>query len=403
MSAGKTRFDPHAARAQFGGLDDAEVCLDNAGGSFVLRAVAERVADYLRSTPVQLGGSYPRARLAGERQRAALAAAARLVNCAPDELVFGPSSTVLLGNLARALRSSLGPGDEVIVTDCDHEANIGPWRRLAADGVEVKEWRVDRDRHGLDLADLDALLSPRTRLVAVTHASNLLGRIEPVAEIVRRAHAVGAQVVVDGVAWAPHRAVDVQALGADWYVFSWYKVFGPHLGLLYGRRDRLAAVDNINHAHLGRDAVPYKLQPGGVCYELAWGSGAVIEYLDTLGGPQAAFAAIAEHEEALAARVLGHLAARGDATLYGPWEADRAVRLPILAFTLRGWRSREVAERLGARGIGVKYGNFHAKRLTDAYGLDSQDGVVRVSFAHYNTLEEAGRLLAALDECCPPR
>jgi cysteine desulfurase family protein (TIGR01976 family) len=407
-------FDPHASRARFAGLSATETCLDNAGGSFTLRAVIDRVAEYMATTPVQLGGLYPSAELAGARQRAATEAAARLVNCAPGEVLFGPSSTELLDRLARAMRSRFQPGDEVIVTDCDHEANIGPWRRLAVFGVVVREWRVDQRRHALDLAGLDALLTPRTKLVAVTHASNILGAIEPVAEIARRAHAVGAQVVVDGVAWAPHRAVDVQALGADYYVFSWYKVFGPHLGFMYGRRELLLGLDNINHAHLGKDALPYKLTPGGNCYELVHGTGAVVEYLEEigagLGAPatgrarlDAAFAAFAAHEQALAVRLLEYLESRGDVTLYGDWRADAAVRLPIIAFTLRGRRCQEVAAALGARGIGIKHGNFHAKRLTDAYGLDASDGLLRASFAHYNTPEECERLIEGLAAVAPVR
>ncbi|MES1245988.1 MAG: aminotransferase class V-fold PLP-dependent enzyme, partial [Acidobacteriota bacterium] len=267
-------MDVDFARSQFPALAGDWIFLDNAGGSQVLRAVADRVRDYLLSTSVQIGATYDASRQAAERLQEGIRAAAALVGADPGEIVLGSSATQLLSNLARAMEDQLGPGDEIVVTNADHEANITPWLRLrerGVGGIEVKVWRLRNDTLELDLADLDALMTPRTRLVCFTQATNILGTIHPVAEITRFAHERGARVCVDGVAFAPHRLVDVHAWDVDFYVLSLYKVFGPHMGLLYGRREHLLELSGINHLYIAKDAVPYKLQPGNVSYELAWG------------------------------------------------------------------------------------------------------------------------------------
>ena len=232
-------LDMSYVRSQFPMLADGYAYLDNAGGSAVLSRVADRVREYLLNSSVQLGASYGGSVSAGARVIEAREAVAQLINAYhPEECVMGGSTTHLLQILCRAVAPSINSGDEIIVTNCDHEANIGPWQRLCEErGATLRVWSVDPSSLELELKDLDALLNSRTRYVAMTHASNILGSVNPVAEVARRVHAVGGKLCVDAVAYAPHRLVDVQASGADYYVFSFYKVFGPHFAVLWGHRE----------------------------------------------------------------------------------------------------------------------------------------------------------------------
>lgn len=384
-----------AARSAFAGLEGDWAYFDNAGGSFILQQVVDRVADYLRTSPVQLGGSYPLSRQAAQHQTDAIAALARFVNAGSnDELVLGSSSTALTWQVAHASRSLLQPGDEIIISEIDHEANRSPWLWLAELGVRVRTWQLDRDRFALSLDHLDELLNERTRLVAFSHCSNILGHIEPVEHITRRVHAAGARVFVDGVAFAPHREVDVRKLNVDFYVCSLYKVFGPHLGLLYGRREALLELGNINHEYLPADALPYKLQPGGASYELVWGAAGIVDYFESWQGN--AFDDIAAHEQQLIEPLLDFLASQPQVTLYGAASADPRTRLPIIAFRSHRHRSADIVARLQEHRLATRHGHFHARRLLERLGLPVDDGVVRISFAHYNTATEVQRLVSAL-------
>lgn len=384
------------ARPAFAGLGDEWAYFDNAGGSFTLHQVVERVADYMRASPVQLGGTYPLSRQAAEYQADAVAALARFVNAERnDELVLGSSSTALTWQVARAMRPLLKPGDEIIITEIDHEANRSPWLWLADLGLGIRTWRVDPDNLTLSLEHLDELLNERTRLVAFSHCSNILGRIEPVEEITRRSHAVGARVFVDGVAYAPHRKVDVQKWNVDFYVCSLYKIFGPHLGLLYGRREALLELGNINHEYLAADALPYKLQPGGASYELVWGAGGIVDYFENWQGN--AFDAIARHEQQLAEPLLDLLASQPQVKLYGSASADLQSRLPIIAFRSANHSSADIVARLQQQQLAARNGHFHARRLLERLGVPIDDGVVRISFAHYNTSDEVRRLVNTLE------
>lgn len=403
-------LDTAWVRARFPGLAGDRACFDNAGGSHVLDTAIERVANYLRTTPVQVGASYALSRLAGERLETATAAMAALVNAADSrEIVFGPSSTSLLDRLARALLPSLQSGDEIIVTNADHESNIGPWRRLRQHGIVVKTWQVNPQTWQLELETLAKLMTGRTRLVCFTQVSNILGGIAPLADITRFVHDRGARVCVDGVAYVPHRLVDVRGWDVDYYVCSCYKVFGPHIAVLYGKHDCLLELANLNHEYLGTDAVPYKLQPGAYSYELAYGAAAVPDYLQELGTRlgtdgnareqlQGAWQAVAEHEAVLGKRLLDYLADKRGVRIIGPHGADITVRVPTIAFVAGKRDSSAIPAHADKHNIGIRYGHFHAKRLIDALGLAQQNGVVRVSMAHYNTMEEVERLIACLDE-----
>ena len=389
-------LDLDLVRSHFPALADGFVYLDNAGGSQVLRGVADRARDYLLSSNVQVGASYAVSQTSTERVRAAIAATARFVGASsPREIVLGPSTTQLVSNLARAMEGSLSPGDEIVVTTADHEANAGPWKRLRARGVVVKTWRLDPDTLKLEPRGLAPLLTPRTRLVAFCHVSNLLGSLHDVAAITRLAHEHGAKVCVDGVAYAPHRAIDVAAWGVDYYVFSFYKVFGPHQAALFGREEHLAQLDNLNHDFLAHE-VPYKLQPGNVNFELSHALGGIYEYFDELGGVAAAFDDIAAHEARLAARLLEGLSSCPRVRVHGDPGADPARRVPTVSFTVEGRTPDEVVRAVDPHGIGIRHGDFYARSLVEELGLAGSGGVVRVSMVHYNTEAEVDRLLAAL-------
>jgi cysteine desulfurase family protein (TIGR01976 family) len=399
-------LDLDFVRSQFPALALGDwAYMDNAGGSLVLKGVADRISDYLLTTSVQHGASYEASVHATERLAQARARIATLIGAErAEEVVLGPSTTQLMRNLCAAMASQFQAGDEVIVTDFDHESNIGPWLQLKERGVVFRTWAIDPGSFEIDLGQLDVLLNPRTKLVCVTHASNILGAINPVAEIAARVHAAGAQLCVDAVAYAPHRAVDVAASGADYYVFSFYKVYGPHFAVMWGRHERLLDLDGLYHWFYGKDKVPGKLEPGNTNYELAWGCVGIVDYLEKLGGGEGrpavvrAFDAIARHEEALAERLLSWLRARNDVRIVGPRTADRAVRAPTISFKAAGRDSAEVVRAVDPHKVGIRFGDFHSRRLVENLGLAEGSGVIRASLVHYNTLEEVDRLIGALDQ-----
>lgn len=392
-------------RSQFPALADGFAYFDNAGGSLVLRSVADRISEYLLTTSVQTGASYEHSRRASERLMEARAKIALLVGASrPEEIVLGPSTTVLAQFLARAMEGSLEPGDEIVVTNFDHESNIGPWRALEKRGVVIKEWTIDRDSYEIDLDTLDRLMSDRTKLVAVTHASNILGTINPVKEIAQRVHERGAQIVVDAVAYAPHRAVDVKDLDVDYYIFSFYKTYGPHFAVMYGKYDRLLELDGLYHYFYGREKVPMKLEPGNTNYELAWGSAGIVDYIDKLGGGggdrasiDRAFASIAAHEALIGEKLLAYLRDRNDIRIIGRRDSGADRRVPTIAFKVEGRDSAEIVRAVDKDRIGIRFGDFHSRRLIEYLGLADNNGVVRVSMVHYNTPEEVDRLIGSLD------
>jgi cysteine desulfurase family protein (TIGR01976 family) len=403
-------LDLDAIRREFPALNESVVYLDNAGGSQVLRRVADRVREYLLTSSVQLGASYAQSQLAGERVLAARRAVAELINAAhEDEVVMGGATTALMFLLTQALLPGISPGDEIIVTQSDHEANIGGWMRLERAGARIKIWQVNPDSLELELEELQRLLSPRVRWVALTWASNILGTLNPVPEIARLVHAAGGRLCVDAVAYAPHRLVDVQASGADVVVFSFYKVFGPHYAVLWGRRDLLLSLPSLNHYFIGPEVIPYKLQPGNVNYELSYGCIGIHDYLRDAGTAlgaaggnrqrmQTAFDAFARHEDALAERLLTWLRGKRAVRIIGHATATHARRVPTISFVVAGVRSESVVRHVDAHGIGIRFGDFYARRLIEALGLDAQGGVIRVSIAHYNTMSEIDRLIRHLDE-----
>ena len=402
-------LDMSYVRSQFPMLADGYAYLDNAGGSAVLGRVADRVRDYLLNSSVQLGASYGGSVSAGARVIEAREAVAQLINAYhPEECVMGGSTTHLLQILCRAIAPSINSGDEIIVTNCDHEANIGPWQRLCEErGATLRVWSVDPSSLELELKDLDALLNSRTRYVAMTHASNILGSVNPVAEVARRVHAVGGKVCVDAVAYAPHRLVDVQASGADYYVFSFYKVFGPHFAVLWGHRDALLELPSLNHFFIGQDVIPYKLQPGNLNYELSYGCMGIRDYLldigqrlGATGAPrqvmQAAFDAFEVQEDLLAETLLAFLREAPGVRIIGKPRVTAGDRVPTISFVVEGVQSEAIVRRIDAQQMGIRFGDFYARHLIEELGLTQYGGVVRVSIAHYNTVYEMQRLVEHL-------
>lgn len=402
-------LDMSYVRSQFPMLGDGYAYLDNAGGSAVLGRVADRVRDYLLNSSVQLGASYGGSAAAGARVMEARESVAQLINAYhPEECVMGGSTTHLLQILCRAIAPSINSGDEIIVTNCDHEANIGPWQRLCEErGATLRVWSVDPSSLELELKDLDALLNSRTRYVAMTHASNILGSVNPVAEVARRVHAVGGKVCVDAVAYAPHRLVDVQASGADYYVFSFYKVFGPHFAVLWGHRDALLELPSLNHFFIGQEVIPYKLQPGNLNYELSYGCMGISDYLLDIGQRlgatgtarqmmQAAFDAFEEQEDLLAETLLAFLRDAPGVRIIGKPRVTAGDRVPTISFVVEGVQSEAIVRRIDAAQIGIRFGDFYARHLIEELGLTQYGGVVRVSIAHYNTVDEMQRLVEHL-------
>ena len=407
-------LDLDFVRRRFPALGDertgAWAFFENAGGAYVPDSVIDRVRAYMTETQVQPGASYEASARAAERMADGQRLMAAMINAEADEVIIGPSTTANVYVLAQALRPLFGPGDELIVTDLDHEANNGAWRRLAGCGVTVREWRVDPSTAGLEVANLEALLSERTRLVCFSHCSNVTGVFNDAARITELAHAAGALVCVDGVAYAPHRAVDVKALDADFYALSLYKLYGPHLGLLYGKRQHLLDAPGQNHFFIGEDQIPLKLNPGGPNHELTAALAGVADYFDALyghhfPGPEnslnrrlrAVFGLIAAHEEKLGRRFVDFLSSKPGVRLLGGRTGAAEEGAPTFSFLVDGRRSADIPPRLEGARVAIGSGHFYAYRLMEALGIDPEDGVVRASMVHYNSEEEVDRMIRALD------
>lgn len=403
-------LDIEFVRSQFPGLDTDWALMDNAGGSQILKGVVEKITKYYYSNNVQTGGSYDLS------QQAALSMAngreniATLFNASrPEEIVFGPSSTVLLQFLSRAMAEQLHPGDEIIVTITDHESNIGPWVSLQEQGIKIIFWQMNAETQQLDLASLDKLMTDKTRLVCCTHVSNVLGTINPVKDIAEFVHERGARICVDGVAYAPHRAVDVQAWNVDFYVLSLYKTYGPHHAALYVKYEHMHDLSNLYHYFYDKDKIPAKLEPGNANYELSFGSGGIVDYLAELGirggetgsrrkQLEAGFELIAVQELAVTERLLSYLRGRNDCTIFGIPDGTSQNRVATVSFIVQGHDPEQVCRKLDEYKIALRFGDFHARRLIDSMGLSESNGVIRVSMTHYNTLAEVDRVIAALDQ-----
>lgn len=402
------------ARAQFPALDQQlrgvpVTFFDNPAGTQVPRRVIDGVARYFTEANANTHGSFATSQRTDRSiARARELGAAFLGASSGSEVVFGANMTTLTYAMSRALGQSWSPGDEVIVSDLDHDANISPWLELASRGVVVRRIPIQVENCTLDLEHFSRLLSPKTRLVAVGLASNAVGTINDVARITQLAHQVGASVWVDAVHYAPHGLIDVQALGCDFLVCSAYKFFGPHIGLLWGKAQLLAGLVT-QQVRPAPQTVPERFETGTKCHEGLAGLIEAFAYLAQHGGgfesaaadPRAALAramhAIRVHELALAALLLEGLSSVRGLRIVGLRDAsDLERRVPTFAFTLDGWSSAEVSERLAERGIFTWAGNHYALTLMERLDLESGGGVVRVGAVHYNTAAEVERLIDAL-------
>lgn len=407
MTAPIDAAERNRIRSQFPALSGPTVLLENAGGSQVPEVVADRIRDYMLSTYVQLGAGYE----LSERATAVVDDAHRMVrtvmNGHEGEVILGPSSSALLAMLARCYGQVLEPGREIVVAESGHEANIGPWKRLESRGFPLRWWNVDSATHCCPVERLAALLTERTALVAFPHVSNLLGGIVDVAEVTSQAHAVGAKVVVDGVAFAPHRAIDVEAWGVDWYVYSAYKVYGPHVAAMWGRQDALADLPRPNHFFIADDDLPYAFELGGVNHEACAGLLGLADYLRFLTGDgddvplqrstvERAFDLMTACELPLQQRLVDFLDQRANVRIIGPGRGDDR-RVGTVSFVHRNLSSRHIADAVNREGIGIRNGHMYAYHLCRAIGLDPDDGVVRISLVHYNTPDEIERLIEVLD------
>ncbi|MEQ8357047.1 MAG: aminotransferase class V-fold PLP-dependent enzyme [Kiloniellaceae bacterium] len=380
---------------------------ENAGGSYACRPVIERLTRFYRETKVQPYGPFPASRRAGEEMDEARARLAGYLNVAADEVHFGPSTTQNSYVLAQAFRELLAPGDEIVVTNQDHEANSGAWRRLATSGIEVRKWQVDPESGKLDPAGLEKLLSGKTRVVCFPHCSNIVGHINPVAEICAKAHAAGAVTVVDGVSYAPHGFPDMPALGADIYLFSLYKTYGPHQGLMVVKKALAERLPNQAH-FFNAGIITKRLTPAGPDHAQIAASAGIADYFDALHAHhfddevEAAERGRRVHglmrgqEQALAAPLLDWLRQRNDLRVLGP--ANPAERAPTVAIHCKNKPAVEVLDGLTGRGIAAGAGHFYAYRLVEALGLDPEAGVLRVSFVHYTSPQEIDKLIQALDQ-----
>ena len=384
---------------------------ENAGGSYVPESVIERVTRYMRENQVQPGAAYEASARAAEQMARGQRLMAEMIGAEADEVIIGPSSTMNAFVLSKAFAGLLEPGDEVIVTNLDHEANIGAWRRLADHGIKALEWLLNPDTESLDPEALDGLLSENTRLVCFSHCSNVLGGINDVAAITRKVHDAGALVCVDGVAYGPHRAVDVKALDVDFYMISLYKLYGPHMSLLYGKREHLERLPGQNHFFLD-DQIPLKLNPGGPNHEFTAALVGVADYFEALaahhldkppntfhGRVIGVFDLFARHEETLAAPLVDFLTSKKGVRLLGPNTGASSVRAPTFSFTADGRPSAGIPPLLTPAKVAIGHGHFYAKRLVEALGVsEAHGGVVRASMVHYNTMDEVERLIEALDK-----
>lgn len=402
-------LDPDFVRTQFPAFSEptlaGQAFFENAGGSYACAAVIGHLQEYYRRLRVQPGYASAASVEAGQWMEAARERLGEYLGVPAGEVQFGPSTSQNTYVLAHAVRPLLKPGDEIIVTNQDHEANSGAWRRLADQGAVVKEWRVDPRMGCLDVRQLDALLSRRTRLLAFPHVSNIVGHYNPVADISARARAVGALTVVDGVSSAPHGLPEIRALGADIYLFSLYKTYGPHQGVMVLSPRLLDQLGNEGHFFNSHE--PFKrLTPAGADHAQVAASRGIAEYFDLLdahhhpGGaraqrPQRVREALRAVELPLLSTLLEFLGRRTDIRLLGP--AQAAERAATVAFVPRSVTPRELGERLARRGFMIGYGGFYAVRLLQAMNVDPQRGVARISFVHYTTAGEIDGLMGALD------
>ncbi|MCU1296788.1 MAG: cysteine desulfurase family protein [Acidobacteriaceae bacterium] len=415
QKAGPSSLDMQYVRSQFPSLSQtingqSAIFLDGPGGTQVPQRVIDAISDYLKRNNANTCGAYATSRNTDAVIAGARSAMADFLNCDSDEIVFGPNMTTLTFAMSRAIGRELGPGDEILLTHLDHSANVSPWHALEERGVTTRFADINEDDCTLDMKDLASKITSRTKLVAVGYASNAVGTINNVKEIVRLAHAAGAMVYIDAVHYAPHGPIDVRTLDCDFLLCSTYKFFGPHMGVLYGRREHLTRFQPYK-VRANTDASPNRWEWGTLNHECIAGITACVDYIADLGrhvdqsatsrraALLAAFDAIQEHERGLMETLVRGLVAIPGLKLYGisdPARFDH--RCPTIAVRIAGHTPLELATKLGDRGIFTWDGNYYALNLTERLDVEKDGGFLRIGLAHYNIEEEVVRLLSALGE-----
>src|SRR5579863_6106998 len=431
-------LDLPSIRAQFPSLAQTvnghpATFLDGPGGTQVPQRVIDAISNYLGRDNANTGGAYSTSRHTDAMIAAARAAMADFLHCAADEVAFGPNMTTLTYAMSRAIGRELKPGDEIVVTRLDHDANVSPWLQMAEDlnkqdrGVTVRWAEIHDEDCTLEMADLASKINSKTKLVAAGYASNAVGTINPVKEIVRLAHKAGALAYIDAVHYTPHGLIDVQALDCDFLVCSTYKFFGPHMGVLFGKREHLQRFRPYKVRPL-TDAIPYRWEYGTLNHECIAGITTCVEYIADLGREttrvahpsrlskggndaagtsrlkterraaiESAYAAIHEHERVLLDRIMTGLKKIPGAKIYGITDPARfEQRCATIAVRIENHTPLELATQLGDRGFFTWDGNYYALNLTEHLDVEKSGGFLRIGLVHYNTVEEVDRLLAAL-------
>jgi cysteine desulfurase family protein (TIGR01976 family) len=410
-----TPLDVQWVRAQFPSLSleingRPAAFLDAPAGTQVPQRVMDAIQDYFRQANANTCGAF----LTSQRTDAMLAEAhqamADFLGCDPDEVHFGPNMTTLTFALSRAIGRELRPGDEIVVTTLDHDANVAPWRALEGLGVVVRQADICEEDCTLDMSDLRSKINSRTRLIAVGYAANTVGTINDVAEVVRLAREAGAWSFIDAVHYAPHGPIDVRALGCDFLACSPYKFFGPHMGALYGRRELMLRLRPYK-VRPAPDTLPDRWEVGTLNHEGLAGVIAAIDYLADVGrhhkpsaqhrraALQEAYRAIQPYERRLAEQLLTGLQAIPALRIYGITDPSRFDwRVPTVCIRLEGKTPLAMARYFGERGIFTWDGNFYALNITERLGLEASGGFLRIGLVHYNTAEEVDRVLAGLSE-----
>ena len=423
-TAASAALDIAWVRSQFPALAQTvnghpAVFLDGPGGTQVPQRVIDAISDYLRRDNANTDGAYATSRRTNAMLASARAAMADFLNCGADEIVFGPNMTTLTYAMSPAIGRDLGPGDEILVTRLDHDANVSPWLALEEKGVTVRWAEIHEEDCTLDMADLASKINEKTKLVAVDYASNAVGTINPVKEVVRLAHAAGALAYVDAVHYGPHGLIDVAALDCDFLVCSTYKFFGPHMGVLFGKREHLQRLRPYKVRPL-TDAIPNRWEWGTLNHECIAGITACVDYIADLGRrvhpylsePRAAtrraaivaaFEAIHHYEHGLMERMISGLLRIPGLKLYGITDPARfEERCPTLAVRMANQTADQtplaLATKLGDRGFFTWDGNYYALNLTERLDVEKSGGFLRIGLVHYNTVEEVDRLLGALRE-----
>ena len=414
---GTTALDSAWVREQFPSLKlqvngQPAAFLDGPAGTQVPQKVMNAILQYFLQSNANTCGAFVTSQRNDAMIAATRSAMADFFHCDKDEVVFGQNMTTITFALARAIGRELKPGDEIVVTTLDHDANVAPWRALDEKGVVIRQVEIHEDDCTLDLEDLKRKITPKTKLVAVGYASNAVGTINPVAEITKLAHSVGALMFVDAVHYAPHGLIDVKALDCDFLACSPYKFFGPHMGTLYGKRAHLLRFAPYK-VRPAPDSLPDRWETGTQLQELIAGVGAAVDYLAELGrrcDPRAAgrrsalvaaYNATRRHETALLSRLIDGLLGIPGLRFFGIRDPKRFhERCSTVSVRIGDHHPTEVAKFLGARGIFTWDGNYYALNLTERLGVEKTGGLLRIGLVHYNTMEEVERLLAALHDLC---